>query len=63
MRKDGERGIKNISLKQTFCNNKEQKVYTLIESLIYEYRGPKRLKGEYYKCALNAPLCNLNYLW
>ena len=37
MRKDGERGIKNISLKQTFCNNKEQKVYTLIESLIYEY--------------------------
>ena len=44
MRKDGERGIKNIS-KQTFCNNKEQKVYNLLESLIYEYRGPKRVKG------------------
>ena len=34
----------------------------LQRALIYEYRGPKCLEGDYYKCAQIAPLCHLKIL-
>ena len=36
--------------------------YAFIE-YIYEYRMPKTLEGDYYKCTLVAPLCHSKYLW